>query len=452
MNPWVRLIVLSALIAGNAAQAQRVDIPTSLRTNFYNPVRIQPGDLVVGDIAASDFEAGPEWNADSMVFSGNAGDVISFQVRSPVPTLLVRIQYSKSHTGKNLFESAAKDAPAQFTLPKTGDYFLVVHSTGAQRVGQYRLAFGRPGALPALIDEAASKAARDYFARWTRGPNGTPGIWVSAAEDQANLWTYTQVDVRTWAKHMRGLRQDGSALPPSDTRAVIDDDGTVLRTSADAPSVRQRIVADGPDRFRLETLADDSDTVRSSQLVQFDSQGVQILSANGKAESYGWMSASEAMAKEKRVAAMRSRPAAPAPATQPALAQTPPEASPASSPKPAAKPAQKPLGKDPMHFMVYIGLREPINGVNANCFSEILVVPAPVDYRGNWPTLRNALPIIESYFPALKAECAKHGTPYGSVIYITDDVSPAQKIENMESTIREWRGYGFPQVRLSAGN
>jgi hypothetical protein len=102
--------------------------------------------------------------------------------------------------------------------------------------------------------------------------------------------------------------------------------------------------------------------------------------------------------------------------------------------------------------MVYIGLREPINGVNANCFSEILVVPAPADYRGNWPTLRNALPIIESYFPALKAECAKHGTPYGSVIYVTDDVSPAQKIENMESTIREWRGYGFPQVRLSAGN
>ena len=98
--------------------------------------------------------------------------------------------------------------------------------------------------------------------------------------------------------------------------------------------------------------------------------------------------------------------------------------------------------------MLYIGLREPINGVNANCFSNIIVVPAPADYRGNWPTLRNALPIIESYFPALKAECAKHGTPYGSVIYIADDVSPAEKVANMEASIREWRGYGFPQVQL----
>jgi hypothetical protein len=434
------LIVLSALGASGAVHAQRVEIPTSLRTNFYNAIRIQPGAVVVGDIAASDFEAGPEWNADSMVFSGNAGDVVSFQTRSAIPTLLVRIQYSKSHTGKVLFDSAAKDAPAQFTLPKTGDYFLVVHATGPQRIGKYRLAFGRVGALPALADEAAAKAARDYFARWTRGPKGTPGTWVSAEDDEASVWSYTQVDASTWSKQMRGLGEDGAALPPTQTRAVIDEDGFVLRSAAGGQSSRQRVVADGPDRFLLQTLDAEGDLVKSTQSVRFAGDGVQILSASGDVEVFRWTSEAEARAKEKRVAALRSQPATPStPAPQPL-------------PPPMPKPAAKPLGANPMHFMLYIGLREPINGVNANCFSNILVVPAPADYRGNWPTLRNALPIIESYFPALKAECTKHGTPYGSVIYIADDVSPAQKIENMESTIREWRGYGFPQVQLGTGN
>ena len=443
MKSWIAPIALAALGAANAACAQRVEIPTSLRTTFYNAVPIQPGAVVVGDIAASDFEAGPEWNADSMVFSGNAGDVVSFQVRSAIPTLLVRIQYSKSHTGKNLFESAAKDAPAQFTLPKTGDYFLVVHATGPQRTGKYRLAFGRAGALPALADEAAVKAARDYFARWTRGPKGTPGTWVSAEDDEASVWSYMQIDASTWAKRMRGLREDGSALPPAQTRAVIDEDGIVLRSSPNSPSARQRIVAEAPDRFLLQTLDAEGDAVKSTQSVRFAGDGVQILSANGDVEVFRWTSETEALAKEKRVAALRSRPVvsnSPSPKPQP-------EPQPQSLPKSAAKP----LGANPMHFMLYIGLREPINGVNANCFSNILVVPAPPDYRGNWPTLRNALPIIQSYFPALQAECAKHGTPYGSVVYVTDDVSPAQKVQEMESTIREWRGYGFPQVQLDTG-
>lgn len=114
-----------------------------------------------------------------------------------------------------------------------------------------------------------------------------------------------------------------------------------------------------------------------------------------------------------------------------------------------AKPEDKKGGGEPMHFLLYVGLREPIGGVNANCFSNIITLPAPEGYRGQWPTLKNALPLIQSYFPAFQAECAKRGTVYGAVGFMTDDVSPSQAMIKMNATIGEWRGYRFPEVYVA---
>lgn len=114
---------------------------------------------------------------------------------------------------------------------------------------------------------------------------------------------------------------------------------------------------------------------------------------------------------------------------------------------PVAEPVRSSGGAGgPMHFLLYVGLREPIGGINANCFSNIITVPAPEGYRGESPSLRNALPVIKSYFPAFLAECSKRGTVYGSVVYMTDDISPSQALIKMNATIGEWNGYRFPQV------
>ena len=103
-----------------------------------------------------------------------------------------------------------------------------------------------------------------------------------------------------------------------------------------------------------------------------------------------------------------------------------------------------------MHFLLHVGLREPIGGVNASCFSNIITLPAPEGYRSpNWPTLEHALPIIRSYFPAFLAECAKQGTVYGSVSYMTDDVSPTEAMTKMNTVMNEWRGYHFPEVYVA---
>lgn len=171
----------SALADDNdkSQSAQFVEIPTALRTNFYNPIPLHTGNLVAGDISATDFEAGPEWNADSMVFEGRKGDVVSFQLRSEIPTLLVRIQYSGSHTGKVLAEAPARDAPVEFTLPKDGRYYLVVHATGPRRIGSYLMAFGRGQSLPALVDPRTPTQRSDPGLSASRNeeskaPGGTP--------------------------------------------------------------------------------------------------------------------------------------------------------------------------------------------------------------------------------------------------------------------------------------
>jgi hypothetical protein len=166
--------------------AQFVEIPPALRTNFYNPVPLHTGNLVAGDISASDFEAGPEWNADSMVFEGRKGDVVSFQLRSEIPTLLVRIQYSGSHTGKVLAEAPARDAPVEFTLPKDGRYYLVVHATGPQRIGPYLMAFGRGQSLPALVDPRAPTQANE-----SKAPGGVPTTEVLRVQANVGLETRT---------------------------------------------------------------------------------------------------------------------------------------------------------------------------------------------------------------------------------------------------------------------
>jgi len=119
----------------------------------------------------------------------------------------------------------------------------------------------------------------------------------------------------------------------------------------------------------------------------------------------------------------------------------------------APTPARKPQYVEPMQFVLSMGLREPTGGINTSCFSNIISLPAPEGYRGEWPTLKNALPIIQSYFVKFQAECAKRGTPYGSVTYSTDDGASAASISaaraRMRAQVETWRQYRFPEVFVS---
>lgn len=105
---------------------------------------------------------------------------------------------------------------------------------------------------------------------------------------------------------------------------------------------------------------------------------------------------------------------------------------------------------EPMSFIMWVQLREPVNGVNAACFHAIKRKPAPEGYRGSLPTLKNALPIIKSYFPIMLQQCRRYGTPVSeNVEFATDDISPAAKRAQMQAHVERWRKQGFPEVYIS---
>lgn len=125
----------------------------------------------------------------------------------------------------------------------------------------------------------------------------------------------------------------------------------------------------------------------------------------------------------------------------------------ANTPTPETNKVGAPTSSDagePMNFMMWVQLREPINGMNAACFHSIKRKSAPEGYRGSSPTLKNALPIIKSYFPLMLQQCRRYGTPVSeNVEFATDDISPAAKRAQMQADVDRWRKQGFPEVYIS---
>ena len=249
----IRLFVaLLALAASADAFAQRVEIPSSLVADFPHAVPVQPGNLVVADISKSDWGAGPQWNADSMLFTGRKGDVVALQLSSKVPTLFVRIQYHDGRTGRALFESQAK-TPMRFTLPKDGSYLLIVHASGPQREGKYLLAFGADGALPALVDtliEPELPSIPGIFGLHAGESLVRPGGPARPAVDSfqfiAGAGSKVRLQVRgsgplvlTWYSPQGVRMQDGTADDKFDATMSMPVDGlyfaTVSRRDGDKP-------------------------------------------------------------------------------------------------------------------------------------------------------------------------------------------------------------------------
>jgi len=137
-----------AAILASASQAQRLDVDPAQRSSFRQPIAVQTGKLITGEISESDYVAGPAWNADVFTITGRAGEVVSLQLQSEIPTLEVHIHSAKSHTGRAITEGPARAAPILFVVPKDGAYFIAVHAKGPQRLGKYQLSIGSSAAAP----------------------------------------------------------------------------------------------------------------------------------------------------------------------------------------------------------------------------------------------------------------------------------------------------------------
>jgi len=141
MSRLVSLALAAVLIAG-AVQAQRLEVDPTRASNAPNPIPTRPGELIASELSEVDAASGVERSAEWFVFTGRAGEVITAQVRSDIPTLEVLIRSNRGYTSQVLVEGPAKDAALRLVLPRDDTYAMAVHSKGPQRFGKYLLSLG----------------------------------------------------------------------------------------------------------------------------------------------------------------------------------------------------------------------------------------------------------------------------------------------------------------------
>lgn len=165
------LLVAAAILATGPAEAQRLEVdPTRASTYVPTAIPTRPGELIASELSAVDAASGVERSAEWYVLTGRAGEVITAQVRSEIPTL--RVSFRSIRTPLNaLAEGPAKDAPLRLVLPKDDTYVMVVHSEGPRRFGKYLLSLGVGDAVPAF--EPAT-AAPVRIAQPTSAPAALP--------------------------------------------------------------------------------------------------------------------------------------------------------------------------------------------------------------------------------------------------------------------------------------
>lgn len=177
-----RLFLTAAIVAlaAGAAQAQRVDVDPARRTSLTKPIPARPGDLIASDISDTDFNVGPQYDAEHFFFTGRAGQTVTAQVASDIPTLEVLVRQADFRSPQPLARGPARDAPLSVVLPKDGYYYLIVSAQGPQRQGKYLLSLGVDGQAPPL---AASQPAQVAQAALAAPPRYEvdPKRWTASA-------------------------------------------------------------------------------------------------------------------------------------------------------------------------------------------------------------------------------------------------------------------------------
>lgn len=140
-----------ALAAGAAQPAQVSRVVVQNHNTNSTPFFTRPGELVAGEITPDDMASGVDRSADSLYFQGRAGEAITAQVRSDIPSLLVAFRLTRSTLSlKPLAEGSGRDAPVRYVLPKDDTYEIAVHTQGPQRYGKYLLSIGTAEGAPPL--------------------------------------------------------------------------------------------------------------------------------------------------------------------------------------------------------------------------------------------------------------------------------------------------------------
>jgi|GEM_PF-2506450 len=174
-----RALLLTATLAvaagATSAGAEVLTIDPKRVTNFERPILIRPGETVASEISETDFRVMAGWNAEHLSFAGRADETVSVRARTDLPDFEVVVR-GPGPGGKILTRGSAKDAALVATLPKDGNYYILVNSKGPGHVGKYLISLGAGDVPPPAQREASTVASPS---------SGAPGPvalrWVTAA-------------------------------------------------------------------------------------------------------------------------------------------------------------------------------------------------------------------------------------------------------------------------------
>lgn len=171
---WRLAPIAVAFFAAAPAQAEtRLELGPERVATLEHPLPQQPGVTISSEITEADTIAGA-WRAEHFLFTGKAGDVLTLNVKSEIPELLVTVLH-RSDTGKYAmeFRGPARGAPMQVSLKKDGTHLLIIGAI--KRSGRYELDFQSSAVPPpATVQVAAAPPTPTVVARST--PAATPPL------------------------------------------------------------------------------------------------------------------------------------------------------------------------------------------------------------------------------------------------------------------------------------
>lgn len=95
-------------------------------------------------------------------------------------------------------------------------------------------------------------------------------------------------------------------------------------------------------------------------------------------------------------------------------------------------------------FVLIVNVKEPINGLNAHCFSNVITIP-DFDWS-DWHAPGRANELIEPYKDEFLRKCRGRAELHGTHVQIVVN-SPGNENAPAERVVR-YRGWGFPQVTM----
>lgn len=208
-----------------ARQTLRLEVDPRQASNAANPIPTQPAQLVVSDLSEIDAVSGDERSAEWFAFTGRAGEAITAQLRSDIPSLQVFIRSARSRTGSALAEGSAKDAPLRVVLPRDDTYVIAVHARGPQRFGRYLLSLGLGDTAPAFDAPKPAPLQHAEATPAASGPLVAPDLPASsgvtsirAGETLSRAGSKTGAQVETF--QVIGARGDRLRVTATATPAV----------------------------------------------------------------------------------------------------------------------------------------------------------------------------------------------------------------------------------------